>query len=218
MPSGRRGQSSDITLGGGHVAGIFFGVVVLCGVFFALGYVMGRGSTARATAGQGGKAAAVVDASGNLTGQPGQPAPTWDFFPKKSKPTAASGSSPLPGLVQPTSTPAQPHAAAAAAALAPPSGPVSMAAKPPGVRIEPKAPRLSGGGPGVSLQVAALKKRGDAVALAGFLQERGYPAVAWGPGPGHLYRVQVGPYPNLKAAKAEKQKLEQVGFKSILRK
>ncbi len=216
MAGGRRGQSSDITLGGGHVAGIFFGVVLLCGIFFALGYVMGRGSTVKAVGERGGKTAAVVDASGNLTGQQAPPTPTWDFYPNKSKP--AAGSSPVPGLTKAVAAHSQPNAAPAAAEPPPPSGPVSMAAKPRGVKIESQAPSLPSGGAGVSLQVAALKKRGDAVALAGFLRQRGYPAVAWGPGPGHLYRVQVGPYPNVKAADAVKRKLEQEGFKSLLKK
>src|SRR5580704_14249511 len=39
--SGKRG-SGDRVLESRHLVGVFLGVVLLCGVFFTLGYVMGR--------------------------------------------------------------------------------------------------------------------------------------------------------------------------------
>src|SRR5690242_3951937 len=35
-------QDADLTLGIGSLLSIFFGVVIICGIFFAFGYTMGR--------------------------------------------------------------------------------------------------------------------------------------------------------------------------------
>lgn len=203
MASGRRGQS-EITLGPGHVAGMFLAVLVLCGVFFTLGYVMGRGNLARKTGGNG-AGSSTIGANGNLASQSRAPASNgWDFYPHHS--SASNGSSASPGL---TSTPApQPQ----------PSGPIAMAAHPSGVKIDRRPPVLASGHQGYLLQVAAMVNRGDARALTGYLRQKGYPAFAWGPGSDRLYRVQVGPFSNSKTAHAVRVMLEKDGFKSILKK
>src|ERR1700730_4439497 len=40
--NGKRGGGGDRILESRHLVGLFLGVVLLCGVFFTLGYVMGR--------------------------------------------------------------------------------------------------------------------------------------------------------------------------------
>jgi DedD protein len=215
MASGRKGQS-DITLGGGHVAGIFLGIVLLCGIFFTLGYVMGRNRNSSLLPAN--SKAPAVNADGELATKQGTPASTgWDFYPKKS----ASGHSsvPTPGLTPEAS--AKPEPTSVETTPAPPAprgGPISMAAKPTHVAIDRNPPVLRNGHEGISLQVAALRDRADALSLAGFLKQKGYPAFAWGPGSDRLFRVQVGPYKTPKSAEAAKQKLEREGFKSILKK
>jgi cell division septation protein DedD len=214
MASGRRGQT-DVTLGAGHVAGIFLGFVVLCGIFFTLGYVLGRGHSPPAAAGK--TKPATVDANGNLAGGQGSPAPTgWDFYPKKNGRAGGSPANATPGLTPSPS--AGSEAAPHSADPSPNSGPVAMSPKPARLKVEPKPPALPGGKGGISLQVAALTDKADALALAGFLKQKGYPAFAWGPASDHLFRVQVGPYPSAKTAEAAKKKLEHEGFKSILKK
>jgi cell division septation protein DedD len=212
MASGRRGQT-DVTLGAGHVAGIFLGFVVLCGIFFTLGYVLGRDHSPPAAAGKAKPAA--VDANGNLAGGRGSPASTgWDFYPKKKGRAGGSPANATPGL-----TPS-PSAGAGANSAEPlsPTGPVAMTPKPARLKVERKPRALPGGKGGIALQVAALTNKTDALALAGFLKQKGYPAFAWGPAADRLFRVQVGPYPSAKAAEAAKKKLEHEGFKSILKK
>src|SRR6266404_5786514 len=39
-------HDTEITLGTGRLLGLFFGLVVVCAVFFGLGYTLGRNSTA----------------------------------------------------------------------------------------------------------------------------------------------------------------------------
>lgn len=204
MASGRRKGQSEINLGAGHVAGMFLAVVVLCGIFFTLGYVLGRGSSpGKADGANAGSAA--VNAGGSATGASGSPSAGWDFFPKKSTSNGLAASR-IPPLTPQSSAGAQPQ-----------SGPISMAARPAGVRIERKQPLLRGGQTGYVLQVAAMENRGDAVALAGFLKQKGYPAFAWGPAADRLYHVQVGPYPSSKTAGAARIDLEKQGFQSILK-
>src|SRR5258708_39038323 len=38
-------EDTEITLGTGKMLGLFFGLVILCAVFFGMGYTMGRNST-----------------------------------------------------------------------------------------------------------------------------------------------------------------------------
>ncbi|HVB34753.1 MAG TPA: SPOR domain-containing protein [Patescibacteria group bacterium] len=211
MASGRRGQS-EINLGAGHVAGIFLAVVVLCGIFFTLGYVMGRGGSPGKASGTGGSSPAMTAGGSQATGNRAPGSTGWDFFPNKSSSSHGPAGTPSPGL-----TPG-PQPVASAAGRSSPSGPISMTPRPAGVRIDRKPPSLRGGRQGVLLQVAAMANRGDALALVGFLKQKGYPAFAWGPSSDRLYRVQVGPYANTKAARAARIHLEKEGFRSILKK
>jgi DedD protein len=215
MASGRKGQS-DIMLGGGHVAGIFLGIVLLCGIFFTLGYVMGRNRNSNLLAATTNSKNTAVNADGELTSGKGPSASTgWDFYPKKS----ASGKTtvPTPGL-SPEAANRPGPAETTPAPPAPRGGPISMPAKPAHLEVVRKPPALHNGHEGISLQIAAMKDRADALSLAGFLKQKGYPAFAWGPGSDRLFRVQVGPYKTSKSAEAAKQKLEHEGFKSILKK
>src|SRR5580698_10563879 len=43
-------QDTEITLGTAKLLGLFFGLVIVCAVFFALGYTLGRKSDAGLTA------------------------------------------------------------------------------------------------------------------------------------------------------------------------
>ena len=45
-------QDTEITLGTGKMLALFFGLVALCGLFFGLGFSLGRGSVAPGGIGQ----------------------------------------------------------------------------------------------------------------------------------------------------------------------
>src|SRR5436190_16819824 len=38
-------QDTELTLSTGKLLGFFFGMVVICGIFFSLGYLVGKGSS-----------------------------------------------------------------------------------------------------------------------------------------------------------------------------
>lgn len=214
MASGRKGRS-DIILGAGHVAGIFLGIIVLCGLFFTLGYVMGHGHSSGSLSGAAASAQGPGGGSkGNPSNSRGGPPPTgWDFFPRNSSSSRGSGNGPVPGL-----TPEASGGPRSIDSTGQPSGPIAMPARPKDVRIVRKPPVLSNGHGGIALQVAAMSNRADALSLVGFLKKKGYAAFAWGPAPDRLYKVQVGPFPNAKVAQTVQLRLKREGFNSILKK
>jgi cell division septation protein DedD len=139
MTNGRR--NGERVLGSGHLIGLFLGVVLLCCVFYTLGYVMGRSqeaSTVRAaTVEDSGTTTAPayspppnVAASGDAdttagteapaTGGPAAPATgdEWNFSPKNANNTMAAPSETghaAPNALAP-SAPAQPANSRPAAA------------------------------------------------------------------------------------------------------
>ena len=61
-------QDSEVTLGTGTLLAIFFGLVVVCGVFFGFGYSMGRHSSeARAAAAQSAATPAVTETTAPIS-------------------------------------------------------------------------------------------------------------------------------------------------------
>lgn len=67
------------------------------------------------------------------------------------------------------------------------------------------------------LQVAALTKESDALALAQALEKKKFPALVIPPGADRFYHVQVGPYADAKAAEGARKALDEAGFKVIVK-
>jgi cell division septation protein DedD len=181
---------------------MFLGVVVLCGIFFTLGYVMGRtqydSSVRAATLPSSERAATIPRPVENVPA----PAPQWDFM----KPSSAKSSERL----EPSSKPAD-NSAAAKAEEKPKEISAAAEAKSrnPLVRSTP-VPRGN-----VVLQLAALRSEYDALALTEALQQKSFPAFVLMPATGDLYRVQVGPFSSVKDAESTKKALEREGFRVI---
>jgi DedD protein len=201
-----------------HLVGLFLGVVLLCGVFFTLGYVMGRTQyggavhaespvrgAERATAASAPATDAATSASPNQT--------EWDFYSKKKGDQHAD----VPSSVvkdRVVENPAPPVEAKAPPrpppALVPVKAPVQAPAPPPAEKLSAKN--------SIILQVAALSHQSDALAMAQVLQQKHFPAFVAKPLPGdNLYRVQVGPYSSDAIADASKAALDHDGFKAIIK-
>jgi len=115
----------------------------------------------------------------------------------------------------------QPYAKAVSA-----TAPATAAAKQPVPALKPvvQPGKASSGTDGplipkgaIMLQVAAVMHQDDALALAQALQQKKFPALVIPPGADKYYRVQVGPYPDMKVAASARQDLEAKGFKSIVK-
>jgi DedD protein len=212
--TGKRG--GERVLESRHLVIFFLGVVLLCGVFFTLGYVMGKtqyGGSVHAES-----AEAVVPIA-RKTPKPERPetapgtAPVpanneWDFYSKNNnnnlepaaKPSAPTGE---PGMV-PSAKPK------GTSPLEPAAGAHSLP-----VSAHFEAPKMLKGS--VVLQVAALTHQNDAVAIADMLQQKRFPSFVVAPTTDNFYRVQVGPYPDQRAAEVAKAALDHAGFQGIIK-
>jgi cell division septation protein DedD len=69
------------------------------------------------------------------------------------------------------------------------------------------------------VQVAAVSKQDDADALVDALKKKQYPAfVATGSGADKLFRVQLGPFADIKDAEGQRTRLISDGYNPILKK
>lgn len=223
MASSERKSGSDLVLESRHLAGLFLLLVVIFGVVFTLGYLMGRSqydTKLRAASGNSSDAGPAASSSkAKVNSEAGEDLPSqknsdWDFYhsgePKKGEdhlqPAASPpifaksvNSSKSMAAAKPSAAPSQP---AKAAKQAKSSGAI-------------KAPLIPKGA--VMLQVAAVQSQGDALALAQALQEKKFPAFVIPPSSDKYYRVQVGPYTDGTPATNARHDLEAKGFKSIVK-
>jgi len=197
MSAGRK-NGGDTVLESRHVVGLFLGVVVLCGVFFTLGFVMGRtqyDTSVRAAAARSQPSAPAAKPEEKPSAA--VPAPgEWQFYKSRDAKKSDDRLEPAPRVT--SSAPAASSSVPAAPAAAKPSL---------------KAPLVPRGA--IVLQVAALSREPDAYALAEALQKKELPAYVQLPAGDALYRVQVGPFADAKTADAARRTLEREGFKAI---
>jgi cell division septation protein DedD len=202
-------QDTEITLGTAKLLGLFFGLVMICAVFFALGYTLGRKSdsglvaTSPAvplqTASNGSKPA------GSASNQP--PMTFYKAVEQKDAnaqltPAASTDTPPATGgQTPPSSTDTSSSTATQSPAANPPD---PMATLSPSTYL---------------VQVAAVSKQDDAEALVEALKKKQYPAfVASNSTTDKLYRVQVGPFGDIKEAEAMRTRLINDGYSPILKK
>lgn len=221
MSWGEKRGAGDRVLEGRHVIGLFILMLLFSGVFFTLGYVMGRNQydgqvraapTSRmpvdASHPSKGDAAPnsanSADASKNAGNSAVNPSVSeWEFYRAGSSKPDAKLSKPVGPEPAPARTVAG-KGTTPTAKPAPPSGKSAL-----------NAPLIPGGA--YVLQVAALTKESDALALAESLQKKKFPAFVLTPGADHYYRVQVGPYADAQSANIARKGLEHAGFKAMLK-
>lgn len=207
-----------------HVIGLFLLMLLFSGVFFTLGYVMGRNqydAQVRTAVSAAGKPEPVFMPKADLAmkkpvpepsemsgSDPATPAPSseWEFS-RTSQPAKSE-----PRLEPVPKAPAIPPAAKPVSAkgkMQPASTPAPLRSGK-GVANSPMIP--SGA---YVLQVAALLRQDDALGIAGNLQRKHYAAYVQTPKRDKYYRVQVGPFKDQKSADAVKKGLEGEGFKAF---
>ena len=204
---------TEIVLGTGQLLGIFFGLVILCGTFFGLGYSVGHNSSPMAIqTGQAGKTSAsagakplagVTVSTSFAAAQDATPAPA-------NNPNAAANAQ-----VDQAPTASQ-SATVADASSANPTGIVPVSAQ----ANSSSNASSSSDDRAITVQVAAVTKQEDAQALADALRKKNYPVfVSSNSTTGdNLYHVQVGPFAELKDAETMKSKLAGDGYNAIVKK
>jgi len=183
-------QDVEISLGTGRLLGLFFALVVVCGIFFGLGYTLGRSMAPTAVA--AGAPTTTSNASKPAASAPAEavntPANDLTFY------KTVEQKEPNPQL-----TPAS--------APVPPAAPAPAPAK--------EAPHAST----YVVQIAAVSKKEDAEALAGALRKKNYPVfLASGTANDALFRVQVGPFSDFKEADTMRERLASDGYTPIVKK
>jgi DedD protein len=199
-------RASEITLSTASLLGIFFGLVLICGVFFGFGYSMGRGAgpSAQASTLEGSETTAAENQAAP------EPAPPTSSVEPQDAPSAATVE-PAPAEEPPTKTaslkPAPPLVSKPAAGRE-----ISL---PPAYVAPADAPPTATGKPMV--QIAAVARREDADVLVSALRQRGYGVVVRNEPQDNLLHVQVGPFANRGQAAAIKQKLLSDGYNAIIK-
>jgi cell division septation protein DedD len=200
MPTAQ--QDTEITLGTGRMLAIFFGFVLVCAFFFAIGFSLGRRTT---IAGAGsllsapsGTPATIVrpSAAKNDAAQPTPQSGEFSFYKAVGEKNADAALTPPDSKAQPAASTVEepPKSATDAATAAPSSG-------------------------GYYVQVAAVSRQEDAESLVEALKKKQYPAfTANNPSADKFFHVQVGPYADLKEAEAMRARLIGDGYNPIVKK
>jgi DedD protein len=185
-------QDTEFTLGAGKLLGLFFLLVILCGVFFGLGYTVGRGSQ---------------KTEGSLVGA------------EKTSATQTPASA-ANGSVRPLNSEDKPQTDMSFYKAVEQKDADTKLQKPDSTAdTKQNAPELqaSAGGSYV-VQVAAVSKKEDAEALQQALIKKQYPVVVTPGGSDKLFHVQIGPFAELKDAESMKGRLAGDGYNAIVKK
>jgi cell division septation protein DedD len=203
-------QDTEITLGTAKLLGIFFGLVMICAVFFALGYTLGRKSeSGLSSATTLGPLPAANNAKPASSATASSSAP-MTFYKAVEQQNANPQLTPADAAAAPTTN------ASAEKSTASSSTPSSAEGTPAANLPDPVAPLP---GTGYFVQVAAVSKQDDADALVDALKKKQYPAfVANTSTTDKLYRVQTGPFGDIKEAEAMRARLINDGYNPILKK
>lgn len=239
-------EDTEITLGAGKLLGLFFMLAAVCGIFFAVGFSLGKTSAREQAlqehAATEARAAASVPelssskpASANPTSEstrqsaseePKQPEPDLTFYKAVRQPGGDANLDAQPkdaGPTKPMESPtpssavATPQPAKSAVSETPGTASASRRATGPSAGTS-VAPATSPGSSFV-VQIAAVTHEEDAAALAGALRKKSYAAsVVNNPsGRDKLYHVVVGPYATLQDAEAMKARLQGEGYSPIVK-
>ena len=213
--SGRRRRDTELTLSSTTLLGIFFGMVLLCGLFFGLGYAVGRYAPSDSPLAS--RQSATAPRPAIVATAKAKPPATEQIAPQPQS-LASSAHPPAPDA--PAYTNAAPAASqardASAASNAPPQ--VRPALPPPSASAAtmPVLQPSLGPASGMMVQIAAVMNPEDADVLVEALRRRGYAVSIRRLPTDNLIHVQIGPFRSQDEANRWKQKLLNDGYNAVL--
>lgn len=229
-------EDTEITLGMGKLLGLFFMLALTCGIFFAVGYSLGKTaereqalknqpaqtipadgdeSSSKASATPAPEAKASPAANKGVEGQ--EPPPDLTFY-RAVKQNPGEETKPEQEVKSAETTNAADKNGAAKPHQVPDSSAAAAKATQPAKADSTTTPQASPSGTFL-VQIAAVTHEEDAAALAGALRKKSYVAsVVNNPaGKDKLYHVVLGPYASLQDAEAMKTKLQSEGYSPIVK-
>jgi len=197
-------EDTEITLGTGKLLFLFFGLVGVCALFFALGYSLGRKSeSSLASVPAAPQVSSNTSKASEAATNPSQPMTFYKAVEQKD----ASAQLTPPADTKTDMTPA----------TATNSTTTTAQATAPAANSNESATVLPTSG--YFVQVAAVSKQDDAEALVDALKKKEYPAfVAPQTTTDKLFHVQLGPFGDVKEAEAMRTRLIGDGYSPILKK
>ena len=239
-------DDSDITLGPGKLLGLFFMLVAVCGVFFAIGYSLGKTSAREQSlndktalnaslsvpaVGDSGvaKPSAVVSSKTESQAATGEEAPASKSQPdmtfysavkqndRGSQAVSTEAAQAPAAKTQPDQAADQRPAKTVAPAQANSAKQVPDVKPEANVAMKPPVPSVATGA--FVVQIAAVSREEDAAALAGALRKKSYAVFVVNNPAVHdkLYHVQVGPFATQQDAEAMKTRLTGEGYNPIVK-
>lgn len=233
-----RGRDTEVTLTPGALAGIFLGLLLLCGLCFGGGYWVGHRSSgpSQAAAAQPAAPTAAPDEE-PLQANSSVPKPSAEAQAPVAPPAQAPDNGqgqPGPGSAGANPANPQPNPAPAATSEPPPSAPAST---PPSQPQAPVRPAFSSGGnapqpaspgypsnvraampePGqLMVQIAAVSHAEDADVLVNALRKRGYSATAHRDPRDGMIHVRIGPFTARQEADRMARRLLDDGYNAMV--
>jgi DedD protein len=194
-------QDTEITLGTGKMLALFFGLVMLCAVFFGLGFTLGKTSARPYLSADSSPGTGV----GARQAAAKPPTPASSSNENLTFYKAVEQNDPTPSLSEAAAkTAASPQVTGEAPKNQPPA-PDPMVTLP--------------SSNGYFVQVAAVSKQDDAKVLVEALRKKQYAAFASNGTPSDkLFHVQIGPFGDIKDAEVTRAKLISDGYNPILKK
>lgn len=237
---------SEITLNAKTLLGIFFGLVLVCGVFFGFGYSIGRRGgtdTPKETASANVPAASTSDdspAPAAASTHAPKPSAMQSLQAADSNASSSANSTTVTEPVDADSASSGKHTAQSAQAVTPTARTAALAPKPTPASVPASAPAqplakptlkpaslpvapanttapLAAGAASVMVQIAAVSHQEDANVLVSALRQHGYSVSVRNEPQDKLLHVQLGPFATRDEAKAMRAKLLADGYNAILK-
>jgi DedD protein len=212
----------DVTLTNTTLLAIFFGMVIVCGIFFGFGYSLGGHRSAAQAPVKEFSSPRPMTETAALTHTAALPPKAVE--PAAAKPSAATvtaasstGEADAPTAVtKPAKTPAPIIAANSAIPVGAKMKPVASVNAPASTIADP-ATTATASGKTYMVQVAALAQPGDADILCNALRRKGYRVILATSRQDKLLHVQIGPFASMDDAKVTRDRLSSDGYSPILK-
>jgi len=226
LESARSRRDTELTLGSGTLLAIFFGLVLLCGLCFGLGYAVGHHGSQTPTADASQTAAGSQPSTGggsiakpSATTQAAAMPPATSADTTQQPPDTTSGATPVAAAeTLPAPAPSAPSPAQTRVHPALASAPVSNQPSLPATSITRPAYVPTAQQPAAQLmvQIAAVSNTEDADVLTSALRRRGYAVTALRDPYDNLIHVRIGPFNTPAEANSWRNRLLNDGYNAIV--